>query len=186
MIATKAGGGLLMGYDAVMKLYNPDKKFLSCLTNAEAINAGWIMKGDTLEELAANITALRPSLVDFDKVRGIDPEALVATVAEYNECCEAGEDPKFHRDPETLIPLAPEGPYYAVQMQNGLDFIEGSPVRNGNCQTMDPFYEPIPRLYSTGECGSFNSLVYVIGGIVQALTTGRIAGADAAQLEPWC
>ena len=84
------------------------------------------------------------------------------------------------------MPLEENGPYYAIQLMWTLDFTEGGPRRNGKCQTISVRKEPIPRLYSTGEFGSFNSTFYSIGGLVQACTTGRIAGREAAGLEPWC
>lgn len=156
------------------------------MTNEEVIERGWMWKGDTIEELAAQMTGDAPCATDECHVAGVDAEALAQTVATYNQYCADGYDPEFLRDQPNLVPLEESGPYYAMELMWTLDFTEGGPRRNGRCQTISVRKEPIPRLYSTGEFGSFNSTFYSIGGLVQACTTGRIAGRDAAGLEPWC
>lgn len=157
----------------------------SCKDNEEAIQREWIFKGNTIEELAANIKGLRPCASEEDAINGIDPVALAATIATYNSYVDAGEDPEFQRTPASMAARIETGPFYAMEVQWTLDFTEGGPRRNGNCQTIDVFNEPIPRLYSTGEFGSFNSLAYTFGGIIQALTTGRIAARHAVGLNAW-
>lgn len=158
---------------------------IETLSNQDALQAGYVWKADTIEELAALIHGEAPTKLPSDAVDGIDPEALSQTVAVWNGYATEGADPEFLRDPAHVLPLSEEGPYYAAEVCWSLDFTEGGPKRNGRCQTVSVWDEPIPRLYNTGEFGSFNTIVYCIGGVLQALTTGRIAGADAASLEPW-
>ena len=156
-----------------------------CADNEEAIEKGWLWKADTIEELAAQMCGERPCAHEKCYVNGVDPEALKETVVEYNQFCADGYDPKHLRG--NLIPLAEEGPYYAVEVQWTMDFTEGGPKRNAKCQTINVWDEPIPRLYNTGEFGSFNATPgYSIGGLLQAITTGRVSGREAAPLEPWC
>ena len=50
---------------------------------------------------------------------------------------------------------------------------------------MDPYGQPIPRLYNAGEFGSYNGYVYCIGNILEALTTGRVAARHAVTLDAW-
>ena len=83
-----------------------------------------------------------------------------------------------------MLPLN-NPPYYAIELGYSSINTQGGPERNENCQTMDPFGEPIPRLYSTGEFGSYNAFVYDIGNILEAITTGRVAAQHAVMLEPW-
>lgn len=163
-----------------------DADLIETLDNQDALEAGYIWKADTLEELAAMIHGEAPTKLAEDAVDGIDPEVLKQTVATWNGYAAEGVDPEFLRDAAHVLPLSEEGPYYAAEVCWSLDFTEGGPRRNGRCQTIGVWDEPIPRLYNTGEFGSFNTIVYCIGGVLQALTTGRIAGADAASLEPWC
>jgi hypothetical protein len=50
------------------------------------------------------------------------------------------------------------------------------PRRNAKCQVVDPDNQPIPKLYSAGELGSFWGWMYNGGGNnAEALCTGRIA-----------
>lgn len=154
-------------------------------TLQDAIDKNWVFKGETLEELAAKIEGDSPCAQDECALKGMDAEALKQTVATYNQYCADGADPEFLRPAENLTPIDATGPYCAIELQWTLDFTEGGPRRNGKCQTISVRREPIPRLYSTGEFGSFNSTVYTIGGLVQACTSGHIAGREAAGLEPW-
>ena len=75
--------------------------------------------------------------------------------------------------------------YYAIELGFSSINTQGGPVRNHNCQTMTPAYEPIPRLYNCGEFGSFNGFVYGLGNIFEALSTGIIAAQHAITLDPW-
>lgn len=149
--------------------------------NDDAIAQGWIFKGDTLEELAANIRATTAGGVEIE---GIDADNLKATVEQYNAYCEAGEDPDFLCNPDYLIPLG-EGPYYAIEFAWQTVITQGGPRRNGYSQTLDSFGEAIPRLYTTGSLGSYNAYAYNIGELVQAWTTGRMAAKHAMGLESW-
>lgn len=148
--------------------------------NDAAVERGWMFTGETLEELAANITAVAPC----GETVGCDGAALAETVAAYNEHVAAGVDPDFGRPAERLAAIA-EPPFYAVQISPSLVNTNGGPARNGECMVLSYRNEPIPRLYSAGECGSFNSIVYVFGNNFEALTTGRVAGMNAAALESW-
>lgn len=154
-------------------------------SNDDALANGWLVKADTLEELAGLMKGDSPCGDAACAVNGIDAAALAETVRTFNGYCADGADPEFMREADYLLPLSESGPYYAIELTWTLDFTEGGPKRNGQCQTIDVWGEPIPRLYNTGEFGSFNSTVYCIGGVLQAMTTGRIAGKAAAQLEPW-
>lgn len=164
--------------------HHPDDPLFEWGSNENAVEQGWLFKGDTLEELAANIKADRPCKSADEAINGIDGEALAATVARYNEYALAGEDPDWGRDPKHMLPLG-DGPYYAIELGFSSINTQGGPVRNHNCQTMTPAYEPIPRLYNCGEFGSFNGFVYGLGNIFEALSTGIIAAQHAITLDPW-
>lgn len=64
------------------------------------IKAGCIVKADTLAELAEKL--------------GMDPATLEKTVTDYNGFCETGVDTQFGKDPQYLISIGNEGPFYAV------------------------------------------------------------------------
>jgi succinate dehydrogenase/fumarate reductase flavoprotein subunit len=63
---------------------------------------------------------------------------------------------------------------------------QGGPVHNPKQQIVDTTNTPIARLYAAGELGSSFGHLYLSGGnIAECFVTGRIAGREAAALEPW-
>jgi len=138
--------------------------------NSAELERGWILKGETVEELAEAI--------------GVEAAVLQEEIDAYNAAVEAGEDTRFGRDAMTLLPL--EAPYYAVRMWPGMNNTFGGPKRNALSQVIDVFGKPIPRLYCAGELGSVY-VQYPQGGanVGECFAFGRIAGEQAAALEAW-
>lgn len=137
--------------------------------NSAEIAKGWIIKGNTIEDLAAKLD--------------IEPNSLQKTLAAYNQFCDTGIDPEFGR---TNMRKIDQPPYVALKIYPIMYNTQGGPRRNASCQIVDPFNNPIPRLYSAGELGSFWGWMYNGGGNnSECLVTGRIAGANAAALKPW-
>src|SRR5450756_2560931 len=133
--------------------------------NLAEINKGWIVKGETIKDVATKL--------------GLDPAALDATLAKYNKYCTDQKDPDFGRDPKTLAPIA-AGPFYGMKVWPGFLCTEGGPKRNPKGQVVDPWDAPIPRLYSAGELGSIAGFLYQgsndIGG--ECMAMGRIAAKN--------
>lgn len=153
------------GYAIVHKVYDWSKD------NQAEIDKGWIIKGNTLRELAEKV--------------GIDPTALEDTVARYNKYCEAGDDPEFKRVKRTLVPLKTP-PFYAAEICLLMLNTMGGAKRNSKAQVLDYDNKPIPRLYSAGEFGSIFGIIYQGGqNLPEAYSFGRIAGLNAAALKPW-
>ncbi|GHU96952.1 FAD-binding dehydrogenase [Spirochaetia bacterium] len=135
----------------------------------EEIAKGWILKANTLQELAA--------------LMKIDAAGLAAQVAEYNGYCQAGKDPQYGVEAQYLKPLT-RGPYYAFSVSATLTNTQGGPKRNTNCEVLDVWGNPIPHLYSAGEMGSFYVDIYNGGGnLSECLYSGRTAGANAAAVK---
>ena len=145
--------------------------------NKAELEKGWIIKGDTIEELAKKIK-------DFD--HWMDPETLKATFDEYQEFCEAGKDARFDRDAKTLKALD-AGPYYAVSIYPGSCSTLGGPMKNEHGQVLDTAQNPIPRLYAAGCFGNFQAHSYGItgGNNSENMVWGRIGGRHCAGLEAW-
>ena len=138
--------------------------------NSAELANGWIKRADDIPALA--------------KVIGIDPNALVDTVARWNAQTVNGKDEDFGRK-LMLSPIA-EGPFYAVELSPSMINTQGGPRRNEHAQVMRPNGEPIPRLYSAGELGSIYSYLYQgTGNIGECLVFGRIAGRNVAAETPW-
>ncbi|MBP3240109.1 MAG: FAD-binding protein [Oribacterium sp.] len=125
------------------------------------LEKGWIVKADTLEELAEKI--------------GVPAENLVAEIDKYNGFCKDGEDKDFGRKGEYLHEFG-AGPYYAFEVVPAMINTQGGPERNLNCEVLDTAGNPIPNLYSAGELGSYYSSIYQgAGNLGECIITGRKA-----------
>lgn len=162
--------GMDVSYAGVQKMLAWD--------NAAALDKGWIVKADTLEELASAMVSTDPMGHEVT----VDGEGLAAEVKHWNEMAAAGTDGDFGR--WSPMGLSEEGPYYAIEIAPSVIVTEGGPRRDGMCRTLDLDGAPIPRLYSCGECGSINTSAYLMGNILEALANGRMAVRDAASLDP--
>ena len=112
------------------------------------------------------------------------PDDLSSTIAGYNANCKNGVDLAFGREKETLVPLE-RPPYYAVKLYPTMYNTQGGPRRNSKCQIVDPNGQPIPRLYSAGELGSFYGWMYNGGGNnAECLCTGQIAARNVVAMKP--
>lgn len=155
--------------------------------NLKEVEKGWIIKADTVEELAKKIH--------------LDPKVLAETVKKWNTDIKNGHDTLFNRPIENKLdkskvaydymynkvlaaPLE-QGPYYAVELYPCLFNTQGGPRRNAKTEVLDPFLTPIPHLYSAGELGSFWGPMYQGGGNnSECIVSGRIAGKNAASQKP--
>ena len=144
----------------------------------DAVSAGWAFKADTIEELAAKMK-------EIDK--WMDVGTLKATIDTWNQVCENGEDPEFHRSPATLNPLN-NPPFYAYTVYPGSCSTLGGAMKNEHGQVLDVFAErPIPRLYGAGSFGNIHSHTYGItgGNVAENMIWGRISARHAASLDAW-
>jgi succinate dehydrogenase/fumarate reductase flavoprotein subunit len=138
--------------------------------NSKEIEKGWIVKGESASELAAKL--------------GMKPEDLEATISRYNENCKQQVDPDFGRPKQNLVAID-KPPFYAVKLFPIMFNTQGGPKRNSKCQVVDPQDQPIPRLYSAGELGSFWGWMYNGGGNnAECLCTGQIAARNAVAAKP--
>lgn len=63
---------------------------------------------------------------------------------------------------------------------------QGGPVHDAVQRVIDPYGEPIARLYEAGEVGSIWGHLYLSGAnLSECFTGGRIAGREVAALLPW-
>lgn len=149
-----------VGYSMVHKLHEWSGD------NQVEIEKSWVIKADTIAELAGKIDA--------------DPAALEETVREFNLLSRNKQDTQFGRTENTLAPLAAP-PYYTIELALTLVNTQGGPKHNVECQVLDFDDKPIPRLYAAGELGSFFGFLYQGGSnYPEAWAFGQIAGRKAA------
>ena len=129
--------------------------------NSVEIEKGWIVKADTIEELAEKL--------------GRDPAALRAEVDHFNAMVDAGEDADFGRDITTMAKIE-NGPFYAIEEVPAMPACSGGARRNIKGQVLNWDNEPIEGLYSAGELGSLVCNLYQNGTYLhEAICSGRAA-----------
>jgi len=148
------------------------------------IDAGVILKANTIEELAEKMLAEGPAL-------GIGAETSVETIRtsfeRYNHLCQKGNDEDFGKDPTLMIRLE-KPPYYACRTCVGLLVVQAGPLVNDDFQVLDKQGRVIPGLYACGNvAGGFNSFEYSMdadfGSLGLACVSGYIAGKHAAGVK---
>ena len=117
--------------------------------NQAEIDKGWLLKADTLENLAAQMHSVN-SMTGEEVV--VDVEQFVQTMADYNAAAEAGEDP-LGKNPDYLVALG-EGPYYAVEVYPSVMYTNQGITVNDDIQVLDWDGNPIPGLYAAGDVAS--------------------------------
>ena len=166
------GGALVSSAAAAYNDIDWDKGNLNALRN------GWILQGATIAELAARIRE------HTDNRELMDVDALVQQVETWNRYCEAGEDPDFNAEPDTMGSVN-KPPFFAIPLYPGGPNTKGGLRSNARREVLDWDDKPIPRLYAAGEINSVFQFVYQGGGnLAECIVFGRIAGANAAAEVP--
>jgi 3-oxosteroid 1-dehydrogenase len=145
----------------------------------------WASSADTLEELGEMV--------------GVDGVALADTVERFNTNVIKGHDDDFGRGdstydnfwgdqaldpPMSTLGVIDQAPYYAIEMEAGVNGTCGGPRANGQAQVLDWNGEPIPGLYvgSNTMAGVTAGAYGGAGGTIgPGMTFGYLAGRHAAQ-----
>ncbi|MGY3031083.1 succinate dehydrogenase/fumarate reductase flavoprotein subunit [Bradyrhizobium sp. USDA 4354] len=147
------------------------------------LKTGYLMRGDTLEALAAKA--------------GIDAEAFAETVKQFNVTAPQGHDAAFGKGskaynryqgdalhgPNPCVAPIENGPFYAIKMVIGDLGTYAGIVTDENARALDAEGRVIPGLYAAG-----NDMASIMGGnypgagitLGPALTFGYIAGRHLA------
>ena len=155
------------------------KKMVSVFSegNADEIENGQVLVGETIEELAQKIR-------DAGKAPAFNANGeLTEALERYNAHCHAngGEGEKDDFGRMCTVPVE-EGPFYAVELGATLLNTQGGPRRNGKAQVIGLDGYPIEGLFSGGELGSIFADMYNGGGnLGETIVFGRFAGQNAAR-----
>ena len=151
------------------------------------LRSGYLRRGRTLEELAANI--------------GVPAQALQATVRRYNDGAAAGQDPDFHRgasafgrylgdaqhQPNPCVAPVTQAPFYAVRLAMGdLGTFHGLRTTPEGA-VLDEQGTPIAGLWAVGnDRASIMGGAYPGGGITlgPAMTFGYVTAHALAAQSP--
>ena len=155
------------GMDYTLPALTPDE--LVAMWDA-GVEDGSYYKADTLDDLADQL--------------GLDAEKLKAVVARYNELCDAGVDEDFHKNPDFLVRIEEDGPFYAAQ--NYATFMTVMGGLRTSMEVCDENDQPIPGLFNVGAMvGDMyaNTYNFAIPGNsygINCLTFGYLLGRDLA------
>lgn len=137
-----------------------------------AVEAGYAVKADTIEELAKQL--------------GMDAAVLQKTVADYNGYCDTGVDEEFGKSADNLEKIG-DGPYYAIVMRPYCYSTCGALNVDSQLRVLGADgVTPIKGLYaagldSSGVLFSEQDAYVTYGGVAQgwAYTSGKLAGEAA-------
>ncbi len=145
--------------------------------NMDAINRGWILKADTIEELAAKIQG------EKDNRKRLNADDLKASLQRFNDFCVKGSDDDFGRKLQAAAAITTP-PYYALALYLGGPNTGGGLYANADRQVLDWEGKPVPHLFAAGEIASVFKYVGS-AHLSECIVFGRIAGMNAAALKPW-
>ncbi|HJI12763.1 MAG TPA: FAD-binding protein [Adlercreutzia equolifaciens] len=137
----------------------------------EAVEAGALLRADTLDEL-------------FSQIEGLDVEAAKATVERYNQFCAAGKDDDFGKTPSRLFAVDTP-PFYCVTWGGNVSLVTLSGLESDeNCHVYREDGSILPGLYVCGNVqGNRWALEYAETALgmshAMALTYGRVAAENA-------
>jgi succinate dehydrogenase/fumarate reductase flavoprotein subunit len=152
-------------------------------SNDEGVRYAW--SDDNLKEVELGILRRADSLSDLANILGIDAAAMEGSIARWNSLCKHGCDDDFGRPSGSMMPIAVP-PFYGAPVWATLSNTQGGPVHDAQQRIIDVYGKPIPRLFAAGELGSSFGHLYLSGGnIAECFVTGRIAGRNAAEAQPW-
>ena len=144
------------------------------------------VKGETLEELAANINAYMEA-----EQWGIDPideATIVESIRHYNELCATGVDGEFGKRAVFMTSIE-EGPFFAVPRgANSVPAVLGGLVVDENQQCLDADRNPIPGFFAVGNASGqfYGGVDYPMDieglSIGRAITSGYVTGRYVAAL----
>lgn len=145
---------------------------LIAMWNAGAEDGSYF-KADTLDDLAQQLE--------------LDAAKLKKVVARYNELCEKGVDEDFYKNPDFLVKIEEEGPYYAAANTCTFMTIMGGLRTSVDMEVCDENDQPIPGLFNVGcMVGDMyaNQYNFAIPGNsygLNCLTFGYLLGHDLAE-----
>jgi tricarballylate dehydrogenase len=121
----------------------------------------------------------------------LDPEALAATVAQYNAAIQPGETDRTIRDGKCTVGIDPpksnwatpieQGPFIGYPLTCAITFTFGGIRSDERARVLREDGSVIPGLYAAGEVTGLYYNEYPAGtSVLRALTFGRIAAREAA------
>ena len=130
-----------------------------------------------VEDIAYSAESIR----ELAELCSLDPDALEASVARYNDCCAKGRDYEWGKDARFLVPIE-NPPYYASKL--GYSWMTSGGMHiNSEARVIDMNGQTIPGLFAAGMCAAgvkgYSSPCSGLN-MMWNFYTGRLAGKTAA------
>lgn len=137
---------------------------------------------DNLREVDNGILRRAGSVGELAALMRVDVAVLEETLEHWNARCDSGAADPLGRPVATRMPIR-QPPFLVGEVWPVVSNTQGGPVHDERQRVLDPFGDPIPRLYVAGELGSIWGHLYMSGGnLAECFITGRTAGREAAGL----
>jgi fumarate reductase flavoprotein subunit len=147
----------------------------------------WIdeLESDLRSESDKGRVGIADSWDEIAKYIGAKPEALKATIEQYNSFCDNGYDDEFAKNKKYLLPLRTP-PFYAALGRQGFDVAIGGIKINHHMEVLNNNDNPIKGLYAIGnDAGGAQGDTYNFGlpgsSFGFALSSGFIAAENAVE-----
>ena len=137
--------------------------------------------------IEAGVTKVYDDLDAVIEDYGLPKDEFLAQLEEYNGYVEAKNDEQFGKAiPEEAQPIV-EPPFYITRRWPKVHHTMGGVKTDLDCRVLDVRLQPICGLYAAGEVAGGIHGACRLGSCATAdcLVNGRIAGQQAAALEPW-
>lgn len=138
----------------------------------DLVDAGILAKGETVEELAA----------DMQEKFGTPADTVLETISRYNSYCSSGTDEDFGKDPHHMTPMD-QPPFVAGPAETVIPmYTHGGLEINEDARVMGVDGQPVPGLFAAGMCtgGVLGNNTISGNWQMSSLVFGRIAGKTAA------
>nr|WP_229655794.1 FAD-dependent oxidoreductase [Pantoea sp. 201603H] len=144
--------------------------------------APYVWSDDNLKEVENGILQKAASVAALAALIGADVATVQASLDRWNQQCERGRDEDFSRPGTSMLPIK-TAPFYVGRLWPLVNNTQGGPAHDAQQRVLNPFKEPIPRLYTVGELGSIWGFLYLgAGNLAECFITGQVAGKHAAGL----
>ena len=135
---------------------------------------------DNLAEVGLGILERCESVGELARAMQVDEATLATTLERWNGLCASGAPDPLGRPVATRRPVS-QPPFYCGQMWPVVSNTQGALAHDVEQRVLNPYGEPIERLYVAGELGSIWGFLYLSGGnLAECFVSGRIAGESAA------
>ncbi|MBX9811526.1 MAG: FAD-dependent oxidoreductase [Burkholderiales bacterium] len=164
--------------EAARKMYPVAKSFIN---DPEIEPYDW--SKDNLREVELGILKRAESVADLARQMKTPELVLKETIERWNGLCASNAEDEFGRPAATRTPLS-SPPFYFGEVWPVVSNTQGGLVHDVKQRVLNPYGEPIPRLYVAGELGSIWGFLYLSGGnLAECFISGRIAGMNVSAEE---